>query len=237
VLDTVVDVLTVDVPGLGLVATHTTKSNVDSRRKVIVPPAEGGEEIVFDHFSCYLPGLIYMSLGVPMPEGRPPLSDERRAVLTATARGLTETCSRLYDTASGLSGEVIKVQSTGGLAREGEYNLRPEVVEALFYESRLSPSAAVRKGARDKAWQIFQAIERHCRTPLGYAAILNPNAEPDPDGVAPLFVKQDRMPTFLIAETFKYLYLTFQDEGGAATRALDLSEWVFTTEAHPLRIR
>jgi Glycosyl hydrolase family 47 len=46
------------------------------------------------------------------------------------------------------------------------------------------------------------------------------------------------MPSFLIAETFKYLYLTFEEDlGGAAQPALDLREWVFTTEAHPLRRR
>jgi Glycosyl hydrolase family 47 len=44
------------------------------------------------------------------------------------------------------------------------------------------------------------------------------------------------MPSFLSAETFKYLYLTFEEDlGGAAQPALNLRDWAFTTEAHPLR--
>ena len=33
------------------------------------------------------------------------------------------------------------------------------------------------------------------------------------------------------AETLKYLYLLFSDDG-----VLPLDEWVFNTEAHPLRV-
>ncbi len=38
------------------------------------------------------------------------------------------------------------------------------------------------------------------------------------------------MPSYLFAETFKYLYLLFAPED-----ALDLDACVLTTEAHPLR--
>lgn len=37
--------------------------------------------------------------------------------------------------------------------------------------------------------------------------------------------------SFLVAETFKYLYLLFEP-----AHVLPLEEWVLTTEAHPLRI-
>lgn len=39
------------------------------------------------------------------------------------------------------------------------------------------------------------------------------------------------MQSFWLAETLKYLYLLFADDD-----KLDLDKWVFTTEAHPLRI-
>jgi Glycosyl hydrolase family 47 len=60
VLDTVVDVLVVDVPGLGLVTTQTTRKDVEAGKRAEVPSAAGGTEIVFDHFSCYFPGLLLL---------------------------------------------------------------------------------------------------------------------------------------------------------------------------------
>lgn len=36
--------------------------------------------------------------------------------------------------------------------------------------------------------------------------------------------------TFWLAETTKYFYLTFEDEA-----VISLDEWVFNTEAHPLK--
>lgn len=39
------------------------------------------------------------------------------------------------------------------------------------------------------------------------------------------------MQSFWLAETLKYLYLLFADDD-----KLDLTEWVFTTEAHPIRV-
>ena len=39
------------------------------------------------------------------------------------------------------------------------------------------------------------------------------------------------MQSFFLAETLKYLYLLF-----SPTSVISLDEWVFNTEAHPLRI-
>lgn len=41
----------------------------------------------------------------------------------------------------------------------------------------------------------------------------------------------DFQQSWVLAETFKYLYLLFAEEG-----ALSLEEFVLTTEAHPLRV-
>lgn len=43
--------------------------------------------------------------------------------------------------------------------------------------------------------------------------------------------KIDKMETFFLAETLKYLYLLFSPRD-----VLSLDEWVFNTEAHPFRI-
>ena len=44
--------------------------------------------------------------------------------------------------------------------------------------------------------------------------------------------QDDVQQSFFLAETLKYLYLLFSDDD-----LIDLKEWVFNTEAHPLPIR
>lgn len=44
--------------------------------------------------------------------------------------------------------------------------------------------------------------------------------------------KDNKMQTFFLAETLKYLYLLF-----SPSTVIPLNEWVFNTEAHPLRIK
>ena len=46
-----------------------------------------------------------------------------------------------------------------------------------------------------------------------------------------LFLFIDMMESFFLGETLKYLYLLFADE-----HEIDLEQWVFNTEAHPLPI-
>jgi mannosyl-oligosaccharide alpha-1,2-mannosidase len=43
--------------------------------------------------------------------------------------------------------------------------------------------------------------------------------------------KDDKMQSFFLAETLKYLYLLF-----SPSTVIPLDEWVFNTEAHPVRI-
>lgn len=44
-------------------------------------------------------------------------------------------------------------------------------------------------------------------------------------------VKDNMMQSFFLAETLKYLYLLF-----SPTSVISLDEWVFNTEAHPIKI-
>jgi len=46
---------------------------------------------------------------------------------------------------------------------------------------------------------------------------------------------KDMMESFLLGETFKYLYLLFADDAGRSE--VNLKEWVVNTEAHLLPIR
>ena len=70
---------------------------------------------------------------------------------------------------------------------DARYILRPETVESLFIAYRLTGDERYRK----YGWQIFQAIEKHCRVPGGgYAAVRNVDEVP--------VVQEDKMETFLM---------------------------------------
>ncbi|CEQ42240.1 SPOSA6832_04020 [Sporobolomyces salmonicolor] len=98
--------------------------------------------------------------------------------------------------------------------------LRPETVESLFVGWRLTGDPIY----REWGWTIFQSFVKHCRLPDGgFASILDVDQVP---------VKyEDRMETFWISETLKYLYLLF-----SGPDVLPLDQYVFNTEAHPLPV-
>jgi mannosyl-oligosaccharide alpha-1,2-mannosidase len=99
------------------------------------------------------------------------------------------------------------------------YLLRPETVESIYVIWKFTGLQKY----RDYAWEIFCAINRSCRVPYGFAAI--PNVDLD------RVKHSNSMESFFLAETLKYLYLIFCD-----SQLLSPGEWVFNTEAHPLKI-
>ncbi|KAI8073291.1 glycosyl hydrolase family 47-domain-containing protein [Gongronella butleri] len=106
---------------------------------------------------------------------------------------------------------------------DGAYHLRPETLESLFVLYRLTGDQKY----QEYGWEIFEAIEKNCKTASGYASIRNvdwivsDNARENN--------MEDTMESFLLAETFKYLYLLFSPPD-----VISLDEYVFNTEAHPL---
>ena len=68
---------------------------------------------------------------------------------------------------------------------------RPETVESLFIAFRLTGDERFRKFG----WDIFQAIESHCRVETGgYAGVLNVDAVP--------VMRLDNMETFFLVRFF-----------------------------------
>lgn len=110
--------------------------------------------------------------------------------------------------------------TTGFLAQDPGYDLRPETVESLFYFYRMTGN----KIYQDKAWAIFQAIEKYCKTASGYTRIADVT---DSNNVGPLDFEE----SYFFAETLKYLYLIFSDPN-----YISLDEYVFNTEAHPFKL-
>ena len=101
---------------------------------------------------------------------------------------------------------------------DGRYILRPEAIESVFIMYRITGD----RRWQDKAWRMFQAIEKATRTDIAYAALENVAFE-KPE-------KRDSMESFWTAETLKYFYLTFAEDS-----LVSLDEWVFNTEAHPFK--
>ncbi|SJL08272.1 related to alpha-mannosidase [Armillaria ostoyae] len=202
-----------------------------------------------DHLVCFIggslmlgattTGALFDTISVP-PRGQELTLTGLRDWKSGAA--LIKTCMDTHDTATGLAPEIVhfRIPSDGmdqkvnapsdwyiKGARPGafppydaRYMLRPETVESLFLAYRLSGD----KKYRDYGWSIFQSIEKYCKVETGgYATIVNVDEVP--------VRLEDKMETFLMSETLKYLYLLFDDAD-----VLPLDEYVFNTEAHPLPI-
>lgn len=77
---------------------------------------------------------------------------------------------------------------------------------------------------QDWGWKIFQSFEKYSKVEAGYANIVNVNEKE--------VHHHDKMESFFLSETLKYLYLLFDDTGNI----LPFDRFVFNTEAHPLPI-
>lgn len=123
---------------------------------------------------------------------------------------------------TGISAEYIQFHAGEdfGIGRGApHYLLRPEAFESFFILSFLTGDPVY----REWGWECFQAIERYCRTEIAYGQLKDVGLFNPP---------QNKMESFFLAETLKYLYL-LQDPD---TEIDILSKHVFNTEAHPTRI-
>jgi hypothetical protein len=94
------------------------------------------------------------------------------------------------------------------------YALRPEIIESAYYLYHYTRDPKYLEMGRT----FFEQLVQYCRTEDGYTTLTDVTIK----------TKGDRQHSFLLAETFKYLYLLFAPE------ALDFDRAVFNTEAHPL---
>ena len=96
------------------------------------------------------------------------------------------------------------------------YQLRPEIVESTYYLYHYTHDPKYLAMGR----AMFRDFVKYCRTKAGYAALSSEVTKK----------QQDRMESYVFAETFKYFYLLF-----APPATLDFDKVVFNTEGHPLR--
>lgn len=99
--------------------------------------------------------------------------------------------------------------------------LRPETVESLFYMYRFTKD----KKYREWGWQIFRAFMKYTKIDGGFSSINNVKSPSNPGF-------KDKLESFFLAETLKYLFLLFSDD----PKLIPLDKYVFNSEAHPLPI-
>lgn len=194
-----------------------------------------------DHLACFLSGTL--ALGATKGITRKKaienglLSDDDLKNLKL-AEDLAKTCYEMYSvTSTGLAPEIayfhVEGYSEGGLDggnKSSEYIndiiikhndrhnlLRPETVESLFVLHRITGDPKY----REWGWQIFEAFEKYTKVASGGYSSLD-----DVTTVPPHM--RDKMETFFLGETLKYLYLLFGDDN-----VVPLEKYIFNSEAHP----
>lgn len=100
------------------------------------------------------------------------------------------------------------------------YLLRPEAVESFYILHALTGDPTY----REWGWEVFQSIEKYCKTHVAYGSLGNVQDDKTPP--------RDDMESFFLAETLKYLYLLNDPDSPIDI----LNKHVFNTEAHPMRI-
>ncbi|ORZ13469.1 glycoside hydrolase [Absidia repens] len=217
------------------------KTSVDSMKKILRSRTAGGKTFLAafngdtkiletGELICFLPGNILMGARLLQnPE------------YESFATELMDGCYHAWETIpSGLAPESwswvdekqnIKMfpeqmqasMATYGLVPQSLfYDLRPETLESLFYFYRMTGDSSY----QDKAWRIFEALEKYCKVKYGYSRIKDVTVKDPKDAK-----HDDFQESFIFAETFKYLYLIFSDPN-----LISLNEYVFNTEAHPFKL-
>ncbi|KAK4259220.1 hypothetical protein QN277_005573 [Acacia crassicarpa] len=204
----------------------------------------GGFSPKMDHLVCFLPGTLALGATKGLTKEKAMLNNAlsfEDIENLKLAEDLAKTCFEMYSvTSTGLAPEIayfhteeFSEQGLEGGNKSSEYVndiiikpadrhnlLRPETVESLFVLYRITEDPKY----REWGWQIFKAFEKYTRVETGGYTSLD-----DVTYVPPS--KRDKMETFFLGETLKYLYLLFGDSS-----VVPLDKFVFNTEAHPIPI-
>jgi ER degradation enhancer, mannosidase alpha-like 2 len=130
--------------------------------------------------------------------------------------------------------EFYNIPNAEAGANRENYPLRPELIESVMYLYRATGDPYLLEVGED----MLRSIEYSAKTTCGYATIKNVRDHR----------KEDRMESFFLAETTKYLYLLFDpdnflnNDGSAGTIintpngecVIESGGYIFNTEAHPI---
>jgi hypothetical protein len=112
--------------------------------------------------------------------------------------------------------EPMAYDYKSGEILNASYDLNPEIMESAYYLYYFTKDDKY----KDMARQYFNDLMEYCRTDVAFTCIKDVRTKE----------QKDHMETFFLAETMKYLYLTFAMPAG-----INPDSCVFTTEAHPFR--
>ena len=98
-----------------------------------------------------------------------------------------------------------------------QHPLRPEFAESTYFLFQATKDPHYLNVGK----HIIETLENHARVPCGFAAVKDVRT----------LIHEDKMDSFFLAETFKYLYLLFSEE---QEHTLNIHDFLFTTEAHIL---
>ncbi|XP_075228835.1 ER degradation enhancer, mannosidase alpha-like 2 isoform X2 [Lycorma delicatula] len=99
----------------------------------------------------------------------------------------------------------------------GQHPLRPEFLESTYFLHRATGDPHYLHVGKN----VLKSLQKYARVPCGYAAVKDVRTG----------LHEDRMDSFVLAETFKYLFLLFAEPSDLL---INLDEFLFTTEAHLL---
>jgi len=219
------------------VINRLAKRTVPNRLLYIGEIVSGGKEIKpkMDELACFLPGTLALAHhhGLSLTATLPPKnanqhSEPSNNALMELAEELAYTCYLTFARQpTYLAPEITHFNSAPSSTTDfyvkpadSHYLLRPETIESLWYLYYVTGN----KTYQDWGWNIFQGIQKYTRVLNGYTTIGNVK---NPLDLRP----KDMMESFFLGETLKYLYLLMADK-----QEIDISQWVFNTEAHPLPI-
>jgi hypothetical protein len=101
-------------------------------------------------------------------------------------------------------------------AARARFFLNPEIIESAYYLYRKTNDPRYIEMGK----VFLDSLKTYCRVDAGYAELKSVITKE----------KSDRMESYFLAESLKYLYLLF-----APAETLDFDRTIFNTEAHPLR--
>lgn len=202
------------------VRAHLIRHSVPNGLTFVAELNGGALSPKMDHLVCFLPGTLALGTRYGAPAADLDLAAE-----------LMQTCMAMYRaTPTGLAPEIVYFNEQPGSTdditihpADRHYLLRPETVESLFYMHRVTGDPKYRTWGRE----IFDALNKHARVASGGFTSLS-----DVTVVPPVVGSRDKMESFFLAETLKYLYLLFDDD----VNLLAFDAYVFNTEGHPLPV-
>ena len=149
------------------------------------------------------------------------ISQEERNELKDIAIELTNACHEAYNnTQTHLGPATLNWENDSNpVAIDYTYMLEPELIESYFYLWRLT----LDKKYRDWAWDIVEALEKHCRTETGYTGIYDVESTNSK--------KMDLQPSYFLSKTLKYLYLIYSNQ-----QTVLLHDYVISYGGHPFFI-